>query len=293
MRVALALGAGGARGYAHIGVIRELHERGHEIVAISGASMGAMVGGMTAAGKLDEFADWVSGLSRRDVIRLVDPHLSAPGVITAERLFAALRSIVGEPRIEDLDIPFTAVATDLRARREVWFQRGDLLSALRASVAMPGVFTPVVINGRLLGDGGVLNPVPIEPTSAANADVTVAVSLHGNRLSQAPAAPAKEEAEPSWRDNLVEKVRERMGHTPTPEHPGEGLLEGMKIADVMGLSNDAAAALITRFRLAATPPDVLIKVPGNAAGTLDLYKATEMIELGRTLAVKALDAGGY
>lgn len=293
-RVALALGSGGARGYAHIGVIHELEARGHEVVAIAGASMGALVGGMAAAGKLSEFTDWAVALTPRDVIRLVDPQWSSPGVVAAQRVFDEIRGFAGHHLIEELPIPFTAVATDLHARREVWFQRGRLISAIRASVAIPGVFTPVVMNGRLLGDGGILNPVPIEPMAAAVADLTVAVSLQGDRYPRDPGSPAREQAAPSWRDTLVEKVRRRIGRSggSEPVDEAEALLENLGISDVVGLSTDAMQALITRYRMAGLPPDVLITVPIGAARSLELYRAAEMIDLGRALAAEALDAAG-
>lgn len=123
-RVSLVLGAGGARGYAHIGAIAELTERGYEIVAVAGSSMGALVGGLYAAGKLDEFAEWALGLSRRDVLRLVDVSVAGPGLARAERVMSTIRELVGDARIEDLAVPFTAVGTDLFDHREVWFQRG-------------------------------------------------------------------------------------------------------------------------------------------------------------------------
>src|SRR5690606_885703 len=149
-RVALALGSGGARGYAHIGVIQVLEERGCQIVAIAGSSMGALVGGVHAAGKLPEYVDWARGLRQIDVVRLLDVSLSSPGAIRAEKILARVRESLGDTRIEDLSVPFTSVATDLLSGREVWFQRGPVDVAIRASIAIPGVVTPVVLNGRLL-----------------------------------------------------------------------------------------------------------------------------------------------
>ncbi|OLO98776.1 esterase, partial [Mycolicibacterium porcinum] len=139
MRVALALGSGGARGYAHIGVINELHDRGYEVVGVSGSSMGALVGGLHAAGKLDEFADWARTLTQRAVLRLLDPSITAAGILRAEKILDAVREIIGEATIEGLPIPYTAVATDLIAGKSVWLQRGPLDSAIRASIAIPGV----------------------------------------------------------------------------------------------------------------------------------------------------------
>lgn len=179
MRIALALGSGGARGYAHIGVIDELSARGYEVVGVSGSSMGALVGGLHAAGKLDDFAEWARTLTQRAVLRLLDPSISAAGILRAEKILDAVREIIGEATIEELPIPYTAVATDLIAGKSVWLQRGPVDSAIRASIAIPGVIAPHVLNGRLLGDGGILDPLPMAPIAAVNADLTIAVSLSG------------------------------------------------------------------------------------------------------------------
>lgn len=181
MRIALALGSGGARGYAHIGVIRELQDRGHEVVGVSGASMGAIVGALLAAGKLDEFEEWVRGLSQRDVIKLLDVSFAGGGAIRANKLMGVIGAMLNDVRIEDLHIPYTAVATDLRARREVWFTRGPADVAVRASFAIPSVVTPALVGGRLMIDGGVINPVPLEPLASVESDLVLAVSLNGRR----------------------------------------------------------------------------------------------------------------
>jgi len=177
--VALTLGSGGARGYAHIGAIEILQERGYEIVAVSGCSMGALIGGFYAAGKLQDYKDWVTGLGQFDVLRLLDVTFNSIGAIRGEKVFSVVREMLGDTRIEDLPIPYTAVATDLLAHKEVWFQEGPLDQAIRASVAIPSVVTPLVLNGRVLVDGALLNPLPIIPTISAHADLIVAVNLSG------------------------------------------------------------------------------------------------------------------
>jgi NTE family protein len=179
-RVALALGSGGARGYAHIGVIEALRARDYEIVGIAGSSMGAVVGGLQAAGRLDEFADWAKSLTQRTILRLLDLSISAAGVMRAEKILDAVRDILGPVAIEQLPIPYTAVATDLLTGKSVWFQRGPLDEAIRASIAIPGVIAPHEVDGRLLADGGILDPLPMAPLAAVNADLTIAVSLSGS-----------------------------------------------------------------------------------------------------------------
>lgn len=180
MRVALALGSGGARGYAHIGVINELRERGHEIVGIAGSSMGALVGGLQAAGRLDEYTAWASSLTQRAVLRLLDPSIGAAGVLRAEKILEAVREILGDVTIEELPIPFTSVATDLITGKSVWLQVGPVDDAIRASIAIPGVISPHVVGGRLLADGGILDPIPMAPIAAVTADITIAISLSGD-----------------------------------------------------------------------------------------------------------------
>ncbi|WP_408896906.1 patatin-like phospholipase family protein [Nocardioides sp. R1-1] len=307
-RVALVLGSGGARGYAHLGAVQELRERGHDIVAVSGTSMGAVVGGLVAAGKDTEFAAWASTLTGRRVVRLADPTWAGGGAATAQRLTAALDEIVGEVTIESLPIPYTAVATDLAARREVWFQRGPLIPAMRASFAIPGLFTPAVVDGRILVDGGLLNPLPLEPTAAAAADFTVAVSLQGPREPHEPTSPARgfSVRRAEWAADL--RRRFRRGDDGGPETlealdaPAEAVdvrpearpdtRPDVRTSEVVSLSFDAMQSLITRYRIAALPPDVLVTVPLSAARTIDFHRADELVDLGRSLTKAALDEAG-
>lgn len=174
--IALVLGSGGARGYAHIGVIEELESRGYEIGCIAGCSMGAVVGGIYAAGKLDQYRDWIQSLDYLDVLRLVDVSFRL-GAIRGEKVFGQIRNIVGEINIEDLRIPYTAVATDLTHQQEIWFQEGCLHQAMRASAAIPSLFTPVMQGNRMLVDGSLLNPLPIVPVVSSHCDLIVAVNL--------------------------------------------------------------------------------------------------------------------
>lgn len=296
-RVALALGSGGARGYAHIGAIQVLDERGFDVVAVAGSSMGALVGGIMAAGRLKAFTEWAVALKQRDVLRLVDLKWAAGGAIAADRLINHLSEFLTDVEIENLPIPYTAVATDLAARREVWFQKGLLRSAIRASIAIPGVITPVVFNGRLLADGGLLNPVPIEPTAAAGADLTIAVSLQAPRPAQEPAGPMRATADPQrfedWRDRLRQVLRlpgrASIAVTPAAASPDDDL----RITGVLSLSLDAMQDLIARYRMAGLPPDIHIAIPVSAGGVLDFHRAADLIALGRELTTKALDDAGY
>ncbi len=307
-RVALVLGSGGARGYAHIGALQVLRERGYEVTAISGTSIGALVAGLHVTNTLDAYTDWVTTLSAKDVRKLLDPVLPGPGLLKLERVLGRVDELLDGALIEDLPIPYTAVATDIGARREVWFTRGPLQAAIRASVGIPGLVTPIMVNGRLLVDGGVLNPVPMEPVIAADADFTMAISLSGPKKQSEVLTPVRESAEqrPSnewwdrflrtaagvWENEFVASMMTRFNRgegteaqTSTYQEPPSGL----GIADVTTMSLDTMSALITRFRLAALPPDVLVTVPGDAAKVMDFHRAEELIALGRRLTEEALD----
>jgi len=309
-RVALALGSGGARGYAHIGVIHELRDRGYQIVGIAGSSMGALVGGLQAADRLDEFADWAQSLTQRAILRLLDPSITAAGVLRAEKILDAVRDILGAATIEQLSIPYTAVATDLLAGKSVWLQRGPVDEAIRASIAIPGVIAPHVIDGRLLADGGILDPLPMAPISAVNADLTMAVSLSGSETGGSREPEPRPSTE--WLNRMLSSTSalldwptaramlNRFGGS-IPE-VGEAAAEMADNADdepdvpklggfeVMNRTIDIAQAALARHTLAAYPPDLLIEVPRSACRGLEFHRAAEVIDIGRMLAARALDA---
>jgi len=316
-RVALALGAGGARGYAHIGVIEEIEERGYEIVAVAGTSMGALVGGLYAAGQLEPYTSWVRGLGQREIIRLLDPSLRAPGIIRAEKILARVTDLLSGALIETLPVSFTAVATDLLAGKEVWLQKGPLDAAIRASIAIPSVITPVVINGRLLADGALMNPIPTAATAASHADATIAVSLAGGQAEINPGPQAAEAAVPGAAEDLLDWVRraaaqffdaeivrsifgrsgskleatDRQSHHPdeVPEQVRYAAPAGLGMLDIVDMSLDATQSLIARYRLAAYPPDLLITIPRSACRMLEFHRANEMIALGRQATADAIE----
>ncbi len=315
-RIALALGSGGARGYAHIGVINELNARGFEIVNIAGTSMGAVVGGAFAAGGLDAYAEWVLGLSQRGVLRQLDPALSTTGLLRAERILTHMSDVVGDRRIEDLPIRFTAVTVDLLTGREVWLDQGPLGQAIRASIGIPGIITPATVNGRILVDGGLLDPVPVAAVAAADADIVVAVSLQGRRSHADSVSPAYESADRRPIGEWWERFRSnatgligadtlssvtqrwmslRSGSAPDPDEDLSVDLEqlpSLGLLDILTLSLEASQGALALHSLAANPPDILITVPKDACRTLDFHKAGPLIELGRKLASEALDRAG-
>jgi NTE family protein len=292
--ISLVLGSGGARGLAHIGVIRVLERHGWKIGAIAGSSMGALIGGFYAAGKLDDYAEWVQELTEFNVLRYLDIAWGGAGMIKGQMLMETLQQFVGSHRIEDLPIPLTIVASDVLARKEVWLNRGDLFDAIRASIAVPTVFTPYVIKGRPLLDGGVLNPVPIAPTLQDSTDAIIAVSLSGvekrmgksNRRDTAP----KHAKRPRHRyqeqiEAFIDGLQEHLGFNGEQEESQPSL----SLADAALLSLDAMQASIARSMLAAYPPDLLIEVPINTCAAHEFYRAEEVIAVGEYWAKQAIE----
>ena len=294
--VALALGSGGARGYAHIGVIQALEARGYEIINVSGCSMGAIVGGFYAAGKLDQYTEWVSKLGYLDVLRMLDLNILSGGAIKLDKVYATIEDMLGNCQIEDLSLPFTAVATDLQNKKEIWFQNGPLVTAMRASAAIPTILAPVVSNGRTLVDGAVLNPVPIAPCVSAHAQYIIAVDLNADvplpAKQVAEGADAEEEAENAknvWLDAVVNKASEWFGKKDSEEARKEADSKLGKI-EIMSRMFEVMQSSLGRFKIATYPPDLLIRIPSESCDMYEFYRAEEMIQLGRELADQALDA---
>jgi len=284
--VSLVLGSGGARGLAHIGVINWLTQNGFDIHSISGSSMGALVGGIYAAGHLDAYESWVRALEKMDVVRLLDFSFERNGLIKGDRVMSALRNLIGHYDIEDLPISFTAVATDVDQQREVWLNQGPLFDAIRASIAIPTVFTPVHFRGRLLLDGGLINPIPIAPTLKDKTDITIAVNVNA-KPEPLPKPDPKKMHEPrdgdSYRalivefiDNLQEKLVARDQ-------------DEADFFDVITRSFDTMQSTVTRFQLAAYSPNVVIDVPRNIASIYEFYRAADIIAIGRERAQRVLE----
>jgi NTE family protein len=280
--VALALGAGGAKGLAHIGVIEEIQAQGFDIIAIAGTSMGALIGGMYATGKLDAYRDWVCTLAKLDVFRLLDFTFTGGGLIKGEKLIGTLRNLIGDTCIEELPLAFTAVATDLDREREVWLTRGSLFDAIRASIAIPTVFRPYVVDGRRLVDGALLNPVPVTPLIRDPADYLVAVSLDGPaQMASMPEREANAADDGSYRQRLGEFFGRLLPQSEgKPSEPGAW--------DLLTQAMDLMQANLSRLRLAAYEPDLLIQMPRNVSTLYEFYRAREMIEKGRERAREAL-----
>lgn len=286
--VSLVLGGGGARGLAHIGVLEWLEEHGYDVRSISGCSIGALVGGVYATERLEEFTHWVKALRRMDVWRLLDLSFHGTGLFKGERVIGAIRDLVGEWTIQDLPLSFTAVATDLHTGREVWIDRGPLFDAVRASMAIPTVFTPYPLKHWRLVDGGLVNPVPIAPTLRDGTDLTVAVNASDRFQPRTPGPkpPARIEddaAEPSsYRDRIARFMRELA--------PREEDETDLGLFEVISRSMDTMQDLIARHQLAVYSPDVLIRIPRDVCMVHEFHRAAELIELGREAAERAFSA---
>lgn len=309
-KVALVLGSGGARGYAHIGVIDALEARGYEVIAIAGCSMGALVGGVYAAGKLAEYREWVTQLDYLDVLKLVDVTWSSMGAMRANKVMQQLETLVGNIQIEDLAMPFTTVATDLVRQREVWFQDGPLLQAMRASIAVPGVITPVHLGDQVLVDGGLLNPLPIMPVIAAHeADLVLAVNVTAHTPqpvtleSLLPASAVSsydsesdraDDDASSWFDDVratTQRLWKGLGNLGSAEDEDadvRGKQDWGKLDMVME-SFDITQAALAKYKVAGYPPDILVEVPKTVCSAYEFHRAKELIELGRMLTDEALN----
>jgi len=295
-------------------VIKALEERGIEIAGVAGCSMGALVGGLWAMGRLEEFEDWACRLTRADVLKLLDVSIKAPGAMRAERVLEYVQGLGGDELIENLPVPFTAVATDLISRREVWLQRGRIDLAIRASIALPGIFTPVMLNDRLLADGGLMDPVPVSPLAALDVDLTIGVSAGGERQGPPATAAVSEPAEAQPIEEWIARFRQGAGRaldrdmirsviSPEPEKGTEATEEeppteagelpvGLTGFDVMNCSLAAMQTLVHRYRLAGSPPDILVTIPVTEVRTLEFHRAESMIALGHTAAAEALAEAG-
>lgn len=278
--ISLVLGSGGARGLVHVGIIRWLIEHGYQIKSISGCSIGALIGGVYAAGKLDEFEEWVTSIDQSDMAMMLDFSWQSSGIFKGDKIIDTLRGLIGEISIEELPIPYTAVAANVADEKEVWLQSGSLFDAIRASISLPLFFTPHVINGEALIDGGVLNPVPIAPTFGDKTDFTLAVNLGGEpEILQQEVIPV---SLPTKESNLHEKVVHFI------DNLGSSVKSKMSFNfaayDIANQAFDAMQSTIARQKLAAYPADITLELPRNACGTLEFDRSQEMIDRGYHLA---------
>jgi len=297
--VALVLSSGGARGLAHIGVIEELQARGFTITSVAGSSMGALVGGLFAAGKINEFRDWVITLNKKDVISLIDFTLTTKGFVKGEKVFERMRNLnlIPEINIEELSIPYAAVAVDILNNKEYVFQSGSLLKAIRSSISIPSVFTPVSFDKALLVDGGVLNPLPLKLVKRNPRDLLVAVDLNALNAYEKPKLPGKKKSNDNQNERfaaLIQKWDELFGHNQPPKSIKEKKTTPQSIGyfDVLMRSVLLMQSRLTAYSTEITPPDVLIPISKDSSTVFEFYKAEELIAYGKEMCAKTLDAKG-
>jgi NTE family protein len=303
--IGLALGSGSARGWSHIGVIQELEAMGIRPQVVAGTSIGALVGAVYVAGQLDDLADWVRKLTVRDVVGLMDFTFSG-GVVRGEKLFGSFNERHANPNIEDLEQRYVSVCTEMKTGREIWITQGPILTAARASCALPGVFSPVKHEDRWMLDGGLVNPVPVSAARALGADVVIAVNLNaqlvGAHLSRASrqlvekevdaeaaaeeAAAGTEQALSAAASPMEAKARIRQSRgfwqrvvgyfeSSDPEHPG--------LFDVVASSINIMQDRITRSRMAGDPPEITLIPLLEDYALMDFHRADQAIEEGREL----------
>ena len=271
--VSLVLGSGGARGLVHIGIIKYLEEHNYEIKSISGCSIGALIGGFYAAGKLDIYENWLKEIDTIDMLKLLD-FKGSGGIVSGEKLMKKLSMLIGDYNIEDLGITFTAVATNIDTEKEVWINSGSLLNAVRASISLPMFFTPFISSsGARLVDGGVLNPVPIAPTFKDDTDLTISVNLGGEASSSLPIKKKNLDT------SISKKIQKYMQNISLPDAITKE--DGMYV--IANKSFETMQGTLARMKLAAYPSDIEIDIPRNLCGTFEFNKSEELIEYGYNL----------
>jgi NTE family protein len=284
-KVSLVLSGGGARGIAHIGVLEELEEQGYSIGSITGTSMGALVGGIYAMGKLDEFKSWLLTLDKLKVFALVDFTFSSQGLIKGDKVFNRMKKFISDRKIEDLEIPYAAVAVDLLNKKEVVFKKGSILEAIRASIAIPTIFTPVNKENALLVDGGVLNNIPTNHAKRFPKDLLVAVNVNADIPLVRPAVVKKEiKARQSIYWKKISEFQSQLQKSSSSKSK-----ENLGYFDLINKTISLMTEHIAQTTIESHPPDILINISKKSCGTFDFFKAEELVEIGRHSARKILE----
>ncbi|TSE32606.1 patatin-like phospholipase RssA [Tepidimonas charontis] len=292
LRVGVALGSGAARGWAHIGVLQVLQEAGVPIDIVCGTSIGALVGAAYAAGELDRLEPWVRTLTWQQVVGLIDLKMGG-GLIEGGKLVEFFRTRFTDQGIEALSKPFGCVATELATGREVWLREGPVIDAVRASIAVPGLFTPAVRDGRLLVDGGLVNPVPVSLCRAMGADVVIAVDLNWQLMVRRQRIAGR--AAPQPRGGLMDALLARLRwRTPATADVGEGArtaaVDAPSLLDVLTTSLNIVQWRITQSRLAGEPADVIVRPMLTDIAAMDFHRGAPAMAAGRKAAEQALPA---
>nr|WP_299205737.1 patatin-like phospholipase family protein [uncultured Brumimicrobium sp.] len=284
-KVSLVLSGGGARGLAHIGVIEELERRGYEIHSISGTSMGAVVGAVYATGNLEAFKAWILNLDKLDIFKLIDFTLINKGLVKGDRIFNELKTFIPKVNIEDLKINYAAVAADITHREEVVFTQGDLLDAIRASVSIPSVFTPVINGESILVDGGVVNNIPINHAKRIVNDILIAVNVNSNVLLPEKEPTKEVEEKQLFYQGLLNSFYAGLSKLIPYENKNS-----LGYFDIMNNSYEMMRDQLVKLYLEINPPDVLIETSRSISSIYDFYKAEELIENGQLAAELSLNS---
>ncbi len=274
--VSLVLSSGGSKGLAQIGVINVLEKQGFNITSVSGSSIGSIIGGLYAMGQLQKYAQWVKTLNKREVWGLLDFTLTSQGLLKGETVFNKMKTFIPDMNIEDMNIPFAAVATDIINEKEVVFDRGSFYEAARASMAIPALFTPVKYKDTILVDGGVLSPLPIKYVKRNQGDILVVINLYGEKNHN------------DFTKNENRSLNSFVASLSSLIKTGDKT----NIGYFSLLTHTSAAMIhkIARLNIEKYNPDIVINIPADAANTFDFFKAKELIELGEKAAEKALDS---
>lgn len=295
-RLGLALGGGAARGFAHVGVLRALERAGIQPGVVAGTSIGAVVGGIWAAGKLDEFEQWARSLTKRNVLTLLDFTFGGAGLIGGRRLVDLIRREVGGIAVEDLPVVFAAIATELGTGHEIWLTRGDFVEALRASFALPGIFTPVKVGGRWLMDGALVNPIPVSAARAMGARMVIAVNLNAEVFGRGTVIQDHGGVVVEAADAALEEKKAGFTAMLSPERlrrqffAGRGTTDGPRgLSTVMIDAFNITQDRIARSRLAGDPPDIALSPKLGRIGLFDFHRAEDAIAAGMEATERALE----
>ena len=282
--VSLVLSGGGARGIAHIGVIEELESRGFEIASVAGTSMGALVGAVYALGKMEEFKNWLYTLDKIKVFSLVDFTLSSQGLVKGDKVFKKMKEFISDANIEDLNIYYAAVATDIINKKEVVFTKGSIYDAIRASIAIPTVFTPVKKENGLLVDGGVVNNIPISHAKRSPGDILIAVNVNADIPFDKPVVTKKERVvkRSIYQQKIKDFYNQLQKTKPSDKDKKLGYF------DLISKTISLMTEHIAQLSLEKYAPDILINVSHESCSMYDFYKAEELVEIGRLAAIKSL-----
>jgi len=277
--VALVLSSGGSKGLAHIGVINELEKQGFEITSISGSSIGSVIGGLHAMGKLDEYTKWIKTLNKKLVWGLMDFTFSSKGLLKGVKVFDKMKTFIPDILIEEMNIPFTAVATDIINEKEVVFTTGSFYESIRASVSIPSIITPVKYKDTFLIDGGVLNPIPIEHVIRKPSDILVVVNLYGDKVERTTEAKIHKKSSNGMFNGFVESVNRLIS---------SGDKNSMGYFSLLNSTTNAMVHKLAKHNIERYQPDIIINIPHDAANTFDFHKADELIALGEKATIQEI-----